>query len=178
MEEATDTDYLKLKSYMKQITFFKLTGGGVGAGGDRRKPSQPYLKSMLSMRCFHYRPQRSWGKVMFSQASVILLTGGCLPQCMLGYTPLEQTHHSPWEQTPPPHPPGSRLPPRSRHPPDQTPPPPREQTPSRSDTSTPPPGADTTTPQSMLGDTVNARVVRILLECDLVFLWRSPSQKV
>ena len=25
---------------------------------------------------FHYRPQRSWGKVMFLQASVILLTGG------------------------------------------------------------------------------------------------------
>ena len=25
-----------------------------------------------------YRPQRSWGKVIFSQASVILLTGGCL----------------------------------------------------------------------------------------------------
>ena len=24
----------------------------------------------------HYRPQRSWGKVIFSQASVILLTGG------------------------------------------------------------------------------------------------------
>ena len=26
----------------------------------------------------HYRPQRSWGKVIFSQASVILLTGGGL----------------------------------------------------------------------------------------------------
>ena len=24
----------------------------------------------------YYRPQRSWGKVIFSQASVILLTGG------------------------------------------------------------------------------------------------------
>ena len=42
--------------------------------------------------CYFYRPQRSWGKVMFLQASVILLTGvGCLPQCMLGYTPPEQT---------------------------------------------------------------------------------------
>ena len=63
---------------------------------------------------------------MFSQACVILFTGGCLPQCMLGYThvfppppradtppaadtpaadtPPEQT--PPWEQTPP-----------SRHPP-------------------------------------------------------------
>ena len=26
----------------------------------------------------NYRPQRSWGKVIFSQASVILLTGGCV----------------------------------------------------------------------------------------------------
>ena len=36
-----------------------------------------------------YRPQRSWGKVMFLQASVILSTGGgvCVPQCMLGYQP-------------------------------------------------------------------------------------------
>ena len=45
---------------------------------------QPHL-------CYHllrhyYRPQRSWGKVMFLQASVILLTGGvCYPSmhCML-----------------------------------------------------------------------------------------------
>ena len=28
----------------------------------------------------YYRPQRSWGKVMFLQASVILLTGGVLSQ--------------------------------------------------------------------------------------------------
>ena len=34
----------------------------------------------------------------------------------------------------------------------------------------PPPGAGTPPAQSMLGDTVNARVVRILLECNLV-LW-------
>ena len=26
---------------------------------------------------YFYCPQRSWGKVIFSQASVILLTGGC-----------------------------------------------------------------------------------------------------
>ena len=56
---------------------------------------------------------------MFSQASVILLTGGCLPQCMLGYTP-------PWSR-----------PPWNRHPPEQTPP--WEQTPPRAD----PPRADT-----------------------------------
>ena len=54
------------------------------------------------------------------------------------------------------------------HPPEQTPLPPEQ---------TPPPGADTPHPlgadtpppaQSMLGDTVNARAVRILLECKLV----------
>ena len=34
---------------------------------------------------FNYRPQRNWGKVMFSQACVILFTGGGLSQYMLGY---------------------------------------------------------------------------------------------
>ena len=53
-----------------------------------------------------YRPQRSWGKVMFLQVSVILLTGGAG-----GYlTPPQSTPPSPLEQTPP----------RSRHPPEQT----------------------------------------------------------
>ena len=47
-----------------------------------------------------HTPQRSWGKVIFSQASVILSTWGGLPQCMLGYHPR----------------PGSRHP-RTRHPP-------------------------------------------------------------
>ena len=72
---------------------------------------------------------------MFLPASVILLTGGCLPQCMLGYTPWSR--HPP-EQTPP----GVDTP-QSRHPPradtlqEQTPlgaDPPQEQTcpPSRS----------------------------------------------
>ena len=87
---------------------------------------------------------------------------GCLPQCMLGYhtpsqtppaadTPREQTH--------------SRHPLRSRHTPrEQTQP--LEQTPPRADPprgQTPPPLA-----QSIHGDTVNARAVRILLECNLV----------
>ena len=36
--------------------------------------SQKYYYSYT----YIYRPQRSWGKVMFLQASVILLTGGCL----------------------------------------------------------------------------------------------------
>ena len=67
---------------------------------------------------------------------------GGLSQCMLGY-------HPPREQAPPP---------RSRHPPwEQAPP--KKTDPPRS---RPPPA------QSMLGDTVNARTVRILLECNLV----------
>ena len=33
----------------------------------------------------YYHPQRSWGKVIFSQASVILSTGGCV--CLLGGVP-------------------------------------------------------------------------------------------
>ena len=98
---------------------------------------------------YFYRPQRSWGKVMFLQVSVILLTGGCLPQCMLGYhyppgtdTPQKQTppwtrhlltrtpqsRQPHWEQTPPgPETPWEQTPPDqtspgSRHPPEQTPP--------------------------------------------------------
>ena len=59
------------------------------------------------------------------------------------------------QQTPPQEqtlPPGSRHNPWSRHPPEQT-----------------PQGADTSPPaQSILGDTVNARAVRIILECNLV----------
>ena len=85
----------------------------------RRNGCKPLVKYCL----YNYRPQRSWGKVMFSQACVILFTGGGLPQCMLGYqppgpgTPLglgtpPRTRH-------PQHPPGSRHPPRTRHPPDQ-----------------------------------------------------------
>ena len=107
-----------------------------------------------------YRPQRSWGKVMFLQASVILLTRGCLPQCMLGYPPEADTPRSthtplradtplgadaPRADAPSPRsrPPGSRHtpqeqthPPRSRHPLSRHPP--WEQT---------PPGADPDLPQ-------------------------------
>ena len=84
----------------------------------------------------NYRPQRSWGKVMFLHVSVILFTRGGLPHCMLGY-PLEQTS---WEQTPPRtrQPPGADnllgADPQTRHPPDQHPPgadTPWEQTPPR-----------------------------------------------
>ena len=59
-----------------------------------------------------YRPQRSCGKVIFSQASVShSVHGGCLPQCMLGYTPPGK--HSP---SPEAHPPEAHPPPRNTHP--------------------------------------------------------------
>ena len=72
-----------------------------------------------------YRPQRSWGKVMFLHVSVILFRGG-LAHCMLGYT----------------HPPREQEPPHTRHPLEQAP---QEQTPPEADTprSRHPPGADT-----------------------------------
>ena len=51
---------------------------------------------------------------------------------------------------------------------------PQEQTSPQSRLPTPP-GADTPPAQSMLGDTVNARAVRILLECKLVhFVFAMP----
>ena len=46
---------------------------------------------------------------MFLQASVILLTGGCLTQCMLGYHPPRSRH-----------PPGADTPPKANTPPEQT----------------------------------------------------------
>ena len=50
---------------------------------------------ICTLQCFlfcqtNYRPQRSWAKVIFSQVCVknsVHRGGGCLPQCMLGYTP-------------------------------------------------------------------------------------------
>ena len=91
---------------------------------------------------YYYRPQRSWGKVVFSQASVILLTGGGVSASVHAGIPHTPQSDTPLDQTPP-----------SRHPLDQT-----------------PPGADPPK-RSMLGDTVNARSVRILLECKLVFIY-------
>ena len=60
----------------------------------------------------NYRPQRSWGKVMFLHVSAILFTGGgvCLSSC---WDTLSQTRHPPGPDTSP----------------DQNPPPPKEQTP-------------------------------------------------
>ena len=71
------------------------------------------------------------GKVIFLHLSVILFTGGVLPQCMLGYQP-PLGAEPPRDQALPPSPspwtrhhttPQTRHPPpQTRHPPDQTPP--------------------------------------------------------
>ena len=106
-----------------------------------RKGFNPFLgydNTLSVMNCTvtrssHYRPQRSWAKVMFLQASVILLTGGVSASVHAGIHP--QSRHPPQEQTPPQqtplqrrHTPRSRHPPRadtplqSRHPPKSRPP--------------------------------------------------------
>ena len=77
-----------------------------------------------------YRPQRSCGKVMFSQVSVILFTGGGVyAQHALRQTPPSPGRHpqadTPWENTPP-----GRHPPRTDTFPGQTPPP-RQTSPTR-----------------------------------------------
>ena len=67
---------------------------------------------------FNYRPQRSWGKVMFLQVCVILFTGGeyltryTPPQTR--YTPRDQDHNPRTRYTPQDqvHPPGPGTPPR------------------------------------------------------------------
>ena len=110
----------------------------------------------------------SCGKVMFLHVSVILFTGGCLPQCILGKTP----------------PPRANTPLGADFPKHQTPPlrvvvfegwgclpqcmlgySPRK-------THTPPgktsPWETSDWEQCMLGDMANKRAVRIQLECILV----------
>ena len=54
---------------------------------------------MSNQNEYIYRPQRSCGKVMFSQASVILFAGGCLEDTPLGRHPHGQP--TPNGQTPP-----------------------------------------------------------------------------
>ena len=91
--------------------------------------------------------------------------GGCLPQCMLGYTPPSPGADPPESR---PNLPGAEPPPGSGRPP----PPGPGRPPSR--TRQTPPGADPPrTRQTPLGPgrlqhTVNERPVRILLECILV----------
>ena len=104
-------------------------GGGSVQGDCQEEPPSPSDRGPL------YGEERAvsilleyflWGKVIFSQASVILFTGEDSASVHAGI----------------PSPPGPGAPQ------DQAPPTPRA--------------------QSMLGDTVNARAVRILLECNFV----------
>ena len=150
-------------------------------------PSQNKKKPACYL-CY-YRPQRSWGKVMFLQVCVILFTGEGVPDQV---HPLDQVHTPPGPGIPPG--PGT-LSPRPGTPQDQVKPPdqvhpPGPGTPSQDQVhpsrtrSTPldqvphppnppdqvPPWTRYTPPgHSMLGDTVYARAVRILLECNLVY---------
>ena len=114
----------------------------------------PFIGSWCLLSAF-YRPQRSWGKVMFSQASVILSRRGVSTR----HPPGADT---PRHQTPPP--PGPDTPLRHKHTPpgadnsqEQTPP--LEQTPPWSRY---PLGPDTPPGRPLL------RAVRILLECILI----------
>ena len=101
-----------------------------------------------------------------------------------GTPPRDQVHppgtrYTPWDQV---HLPGPGTPPRPGTPPSRyTPPVPGTPslgpgTPSPGP-GTPSPGPGTPPPQSMLGDTVNARAVRILLECILVFCFVIPCKE-
>ena len=83
--------------------------------------TKKYAVFVIQLQLFiHYHPQCSCGKVMFSQASVILFTGG---RGGVWQTAHEQTPRQtplpgrpPWADTP------SRYTPLGRHPPGQTPP--------------------------------------------------------
>ena len=72
----------------------------------RLSANEPYDVSLDPLVWYHYRPQRSCGKVMFSQASVILFTWGVSARHPPGQTPPLGRH--PRADTPP-----------SRHPPDR-----------------------------------------------------------
>ena len=158
--------------------------------GEHNKRFRGYVPITLQIRTkytYIYRPQRSWGKVIFSQASVILSTGGGVPGQVppwdqvhppgTRYTPQDQVH-PPGPGTPPLGPgtlPGPGTPPRTRYtllgpgtppgtryiPQDQVHPP---------GPGTPPWTRYTPQEQCMPGDMGNKRAVRILLECSLVLL--------
>ena len=77
---------------------------------------------------YNYRPQRSWAKVMFLQASVILSTRGMSASVYAGIpsppqeqTPAPKSRHPPRADTPqrrhPPPPEQTSPPPERRHPP-------------------------------------------------------------
>ena len=136
---------------------------------------------MVKCTGYFYRPQRSWGKVIFSQVFVILFIGGGR-----GSASMHDGIPHPPDQVPPPGP--------GRHPLDQAGTPqdqagtspgpgplwnqavtPQDQAgtprPGRHPLGMrhpPGPGRHPPPEQSILGDTVNVRAICILLECNLV----------
>ena len=108
--------FRRMRSY--SVTSLKWFSGSTSTGLSRNSYSSvsvvyPSTKSLqVSLNC--YRPQRSWGKVIFSQASVILFIGGvCLSTCWDTTTsgtrhphrssrhPLPRARHNPGPGTPP-----------------------------------------------------------------------------
>ena len=130
-----------------------------------------------AFRWLYYRPQRSWAKVIFSQACVknsVHRGGVCLSACWDTPPPQDQAD-PPQDQADTP---GSRRPPQtSQADPHQdqadTSPGPARQTPSPGPGKPPPPDQPGRhpPPASRLQHTVNERPVRILLECILVKLF-------
>ena len=81
----------------------------------------------MVMKYIYYRPQRSWAKVIFSQASVCPQGGVCLSAC---WDIPPQQHHPP----PSRHPPGADTP-RTRYAPPGPDPPPGSRPPREADSS-------------------------------------------
>ena len=100
----------------------------------KRSLSFPIYDISVTLHVNFYRPQRSWGKVMFLQASVILLTGGVSASVHAGIPhPLGADTPPPQADIPPPRadtPPSKQTPPQEQTPPGADPP---EQTPTRAD---------------------------------------------
>ena len=118
-----------------------------------------FLFSFMSITLYSFcRPQRSWGQGnVFTPVCHSVHRGrGCLPQCMLGYTP-PWADTLPWVDTP-----QADAPSLGRHPPHWADTPLWVDTPSQTDT---PSQADTSPTSRRLLQ----RTIRVLLECILVF---------
>ena len=76
--------------------------------------------SSTGVQAHYYRPQRSCEGYVFTPVCDSVNTGGCLPKCMLGYTP-PRSRHPPSRQTPL----EADTPPGSRHTPLKADTPPR-----------------------------------------------------
>ena len=88
---------LKLKDVNVLISWTGVTFREIKTLKTRADPMR--ARDVPRSNFFHYRPQRSCGKVMFLHVSVTLFTGG-LTHCMLGYTPRDQMQAPPWSRSP------------------------------------------------------------------------------